>query len=188
MGLYTRTGDGGETGLLHGVRVRKDDPRVRAYGTVDELNAHLGLAASMAKSGDGRFETIRDRVCRVQNTLFSIGAELATPVTSGNAMPESSITPDQITELEHWIDEAEAVNGPIRDFILPGGHLVAAQLHVCRTVCRRAERRIVSLRDSGPVNSRVVAYVNRLADLLFAWARLANHLAGEPDVKWRKDG
>ncbi len=122
---------------------------------------------------------------KLWTTLFSIGAELATPATSGNAKPESSISPEQIVELERWIDEAEAVNGPIRDFILPGGHLVAAQLHVCRTVCRRAEREATTLARQEGTGANVLSYLNRLSDALFVMARYENYQRNVAEPLWQ---
>ena len=181
MKIYTRTGDEGETGLFGGGRVAKDHPRVAAYGTVDELNAHLGYAA--ATSTD---DTLRQRIEWIQNDLFSIGAVLATPeLDDGRPVPQVPELPvERIGAMETWIDESMEAVEPLRHFILPGGSLAAAALHVARTVCRRAERKVVELNHAEPVDQTVIVYLNRLSDLLFAWARLANAQAGVEDVKW----
>jgi cob(I)alamin adenosyltransferase len=188
--LYTRKGDDGGTVLFDGTRVRKDDIRVDAYGAVDELNAHLGAAVSLTtQSGAGSSaKTLRDRLIRIQHELFAIGAELATPAESPRHDQIAVVTAGQVSALEPWIDEAAAATPPLREFILPGGDPLACQLHICRTVCRRVERRVVTLSGHASVNPQVVAYLNRLGDLLFAWARLANHLAGLADEMWIKPG
>ncbi len=186
MKLYTRRGDGGETGLCDGSRVRKDDLRVAAFGCVDELNAHLGVAAATAESRGEDFQRLHERLVLIQNELFSIGAELATPSGTGPSQPAPRTTAEPAARFEAWIDEAEERTSDLREFILPGGDGLAARLHVCRAVCRRAERLIVTLDAAHPVNPHVIAYFNRLSDLLFAWARLANHIAGRPDVPWRQ--
>ncbi|HET8656156.1 MAG TPA: cob(I)yrinic acid a,c-diamide adenosyltransferase [Longimicrobiaceae bacterium] len=185
MKIYTRTGDRGETGLFGGRRVPKDDARVEAYGEVDELNAVLGLvAAALGEAGDE--ETVR-RVRVLQADLFAIGANLATPAPEDGGRPNLHIPPlptTRIGEMEGWIDDAESELPPLRVFILPGGTEAAARLHLARTVCRRAERRVVSLARVAHVDPDAVRYLNRLSDLLFTLARLANHRAGEEDVKW----
>ena len=185
MKIYTRTGDEGETGLFGGGRVPKDHPRVAAYGTVDELNAHLGFAASLAVD-----DTFRRRVELVQNDLFAIGAVLATPeLDDGRPVPSVPEVPEsRVQDMERWIDESMATVEPLRHFILPGGSQLAAALHVARTVCRRAERKVVQLDRDEAVSPAVIIYLNRLSDLLFAWARLANHAAGQDDVKWEGMG
>ncbi|HVP10690.1 MAG TPA: cob(I)yrinic acid a,c-diamide adenosyltransferase [Phycisphaerae bacterium] len=185
--LYTRKGDDGGTVLFDGTRVRKDDIRVEAYGDIDELNAHLGDAVLVIPRGsDPSAAALRDRIIRIQHELFSIGAELATPAESPRHDKLVSVAADQISRLESWIDEAAAATPPLNSFILPGGDPLACRLHICRTVCRRAERRAVALASRVSLNSRVLAYLNRLGDLLFAWARLANHLAGIADQPWIK--
>jgi cob(I)alamin adenosyltransferase len=186
--LYTRKGDGGGTVLFDGTHVRKDDPRVEAYGEVDELNAHLGAAVCLAaqRVGDPRAKPLSDRLVQIQHELFAIGAELATPSQSPRHDKIAAVASEQVSRLESWIDEASAATPPLAAFILPGGDPLACQLHVCRTVCRRAERRSVTLAAQTAINPQVVAYLNRLGDLLFAWARLANHLAGIADQPWIK--
>jgi cob(I)alamin adenosyltransferase len=176
MGLYTGTGDAGETRLGDGRRVRKDDPRVIAYGDVDELNALLGLC--------GEAEAFRERIRIIQSELFAIGAELSCSNASKNPEPAQAVSEASYRRLEAWIDEASQEAGPIQAFILPGGCLAACRFHHARTVCRRAERSIVALDRHEPVRADVLVYLNRLSDLLFAWARLANRRAGLEDVNW----
>lgn len=184
MKIYTRTGDAGETALFGGGRVSKDHPRVAAYGTVDELNASVGVAVS-AVSDEG----IRARLGTIQHDLFAIGAVLATAEARDDRPRPKGVpglpTP-RIAEMEGWIDEADAELPGLRAFILPGGGPGAAALHLARTVCRRAERAVVHLATLEPVDEGVVVYLNRLSDLLFTFARLENHRAGRADVEWRK--
>jgi len=184
--LYTKTGDQGETGLFNGQRVRKDHPRVIAYGTVDELNAQIGLAESVIRSrvDTPGWQTLRERLVAIQSDLFTLGAELATPPDAANRARIPVATAQQSQRLEQWIDEAAVAVAPMQTFILPGGAPAAAHLHVCRTICRRAERDVVHLETGAEINPHVRIYLNRLSDLLFAWARVANHLAGEADVPW----
>lgn len=181
MKIYTKTGDGGETGLFAGGRVPKDHPRVAAYGDVDELNAALGLAAALEPRDFERelFET-------VHRHLFTIGAELATPDAAklDKALPGPRLGEGHVTELERAIDRHEAQLTPLRDFILPGGTPKAAALHVARTVCRRAERGVVRLTRESAVSPVILRYLNRLSDLLFVLARAANARAREPDLRW----
>ena len=181
MKIYTKTGDGGETGLLGGGRVRKDDPRVTAYGQVDELCAMIGFALALEPA-----DFSRDALERIQRDLFTMGAELATPdsATLGKVLLGNPIGDPEINALETVIDAREAALTPLANFILPGGTPKAAALHVARTICRRAERAVVSLARSTRVSPAIVKYLNRLSDLLFVLARAANAAAGEPDVKW----
>jgi cob(I)alamin adenosyltransferase len=179
MKIYTKTGDSGETGLFGGPRVRKDDPRIEAYGTVDELNAVLGLVRCDALPAE-----IDTFVARVQNELFDLGAELATPEPV--RMGTSTLGHSQIAALEQAIDRYETGLSPLRQFILPGGARPAAELHLARTVCRRAERRLISLAAVEPVSRDLVVYLNRLGDLLFVLARAVNQAAAVPDVPWKK--
>ena len=181
MKIYTRTGDSGDTGLFGGGRVAKDDQRVEAYGDVDELNAVLGMARAI--EGMPRIDEV---LVPVQRDLFAIGALLATPDRDKMAqhLEKARIDEERITQLEHLIDDAESELEPLRSFILPGGSPKAAALHVARTVCRRAERRVVTLQRTVEIPSLVVIYLNRLSDLLFTLARLANHRAGAGEVTW----
>ena len=169
--IYTRTGDRGKTALLGGKRVAKDDPRVDSYGEIDELNAILGECAAVAPS------SIREKLSGLQSLLFELGAELATETPKA-----TSITEADVLSLEREIDLMEEALAPLKNFILPGGSVLASKLHVARTVCRRAERRCVGLyRDA----SLIIKYVNRLSDYLFVLARYANHLEGYPETVWK---
>ena len=183
MKIYTRTGDDGGTALFGGGRVRKDHVRVAAYGTVDELNASIGWTLTQLQD-----DSIRDRLERLQHDLFALGSDLATPPPAdGRTKPELPTLPfDRVGQMERWIDEATSELPELRAFILPGGSTGAAALHVARTVCRRAERDVVHLSETGPVSMEVVTYLNRLSDLLFVFARLENHRCGHADVEWEK--
>ena len=176
--IYTRTGDAGETGLIGGQRVPKDHLRVEAYGAVDELNAHLGVARSMVVQPD--LEAVIDRI---QHRLFDLGAELATPPVKEGA---PAITDQEVSVLEGVIDLYQEMLPTLREFILPAGNGIAAALHVARTVCRRAERRTVTLARTEKVRPQILKYLNRLSDLLFVIARAANARSGIPDVTWKK--
>lgn len=185
MKIYTRTGDRGDTGLFGGGRVPKDDARVEAYGAVDELNAVLGLAIASLRDDDE--QQIAARLETVQADLFGLGAHLATPSAEdgGRATAHLPDLPDRrVAEMEGWIDEAEAELEPLKVFILPGGGESAARLHHARTVCRRAERRVITLARDVRLDDLVIVYLNRLSDLLFTLARLANRRAGTDDVPW----
>ncbi|TWT96881.1 Cob(I)yrinic acid a,c-diamide adenosyltransferase [Botrimarina colliarenosi] len=188
MKIYTKTGDEGETGLFGGGRVRKDDPRIASYGTLDELNATLGVArAEIVRSagvGDGFRSALDDLLGEVQNHLFDLGAELATPQPEQKGL--QLINQGHVERLEAAIDDHESQLEPLKQFILPGGSAAAAQLHVARCVCRRAERRIVTLAATEPVRDLAVRYVNRLSDLLFVLARAVNREAGLGDTPWEK--
>jgi cob(I)alamin adenosyltransferase len=179
MKIYTKTGDDGDTGLFGGPRVRKDHPRIEAYGTVDELNAVLGLVRTQSLPTD-----VDVLLERVQNELFDLGAELATPEPAKFGM--TAIGDEQSSRLEAAIDRFETELEPLKQFILPGGTPAAAYLHLARTVCRRAERMLVSLDHSEEISPGTIIYLNRLSDLLFVAARLVNHRAGTPDVPWKK--
>ena len=179
MKIYTRTGDDGTTGLIGAGRVRKSDPRVEAYGSVDELNA--GLGAVLAHDAEGWFGAV---LGAAQSRLFVIGARLAAVSDETRARLES-LEDDDIATLERAIDALAAELPPLTQFILPGGTRLAAELHRARTVCRRAERRVVALAEHATVDESVLRYLNRLADLLFVMARAANHRAGSPETPWR---
>jgi cob(I)alamin adenosyltransferase len=181
--IYTRSGDGGETGLFGGPRVPKDDLRVEAYGAVDEANAFLGEArARAAAAADAELEAI---LAAAQDRLFTVGAELATPPGAKARAALPPIDPRWAAELEEAIDRLEAELPPLREFVLPGGAPLGAALHVARAVCRRAERRVVALHRASPASPLVLAFLNRLSDFLFVAARAANHRAGVPDVPWK---
>ncbi|MBM4109989.1 MAG: cob(I)yrinic acid a,c-diamide adenosyltransferase [Phycisphaerae bacterium] len=184
MKLYTKTGDDGTTGLFSGARVGKDHPRIEAYGTVDELNAVVGLCASAcepARSFDARLLVMFGQI---QSRLFDIGADLATPEGARQQSKIVRINDAHVREAEGWIDEVEAGNDPIRAFVMPGGSDLAARVHLARTVCRRAERLVVSLHRAEPVGEAILIYLNRLSDLFFAMARRANKERGVPDTPW----
>lgn len=184
MKLYTKSGDDGSTGLFGGGRVAKDDPRVEAYGTVDELNATLGLAVAAANGAAPLMIRLREILTSIQSRLFDLGADLATPADSAHADRIARIEVSHVAEAEAWIDEVDGGNVEMTHFVLPGGTELAGRLHLARTVCRRAERAIVTLRATAPVSDPALAYVNRISDLLFAMARRANLAAGVPDVPW----
>ena len=181
MPIYTRTGDEGTTGLFGGGRVPKDHPRVVAYGEVDELNAAIGLARATPPTelADGLLET-------VQRDLFALGGHLATPDPAkvAKALERATLSEERIREFERAIDAADTELAPLRAFVLPAGTPKAAALHLARTICRRAERSVVRLAREDQVPPLFVIYLNRLSDLLFTLARLANHRGGAGDVTW----
>lgn len=181
MKIYTKTGDQGETSLFAGGRVSKNHPRVAAYGDVDELNAALGVAR--AETGGVGIDAL---LGEIQHDLFSLGAELATPDPAKRG--GSGIRESRVDALERAIDEFESRLTPLREFILPAGCRLAAMLHLARTICRRAERSLVTLaRSEGEsLDLRTLRYLNRLSDLLFVLARIANRDAGVDDAPWRK--
>ncbi|HJN44426.1 MAG: ATP:cob(I)alamin adenosyltransferase [Acidobacteria bacterium] len=178
MKIYTRRGDTGETGLRGGRRVSKAEPRVDAYGEVDELNACLGLVLCTAVDPD-----LVEMVVQIQHQLFSLGASLADPTSSAAARAKESIGQADVERLEGWIDRLEAELAPLRRFILPGGHPAAAAAQLARAVCRRAERRMVAV-GAEAVGAVALAYVNRLSDLLFTLARAVNVRAGVREQEW----
>jgi cob(I)alamin adenosyltransferase len=176
--IYTRTGDTGETSLFDQSRVSKADPRVDAYGEVDELNACLGAARAARLDAD-----LTAVLEQIQCELFAVGARLADPSSRIAARVEkATVTTAEVEQLESMIDRLEAQLPPLRRFILPGGSTAGALLHLARTICRRAERRVVSL--GAGVDPVIVTYLNRLSDLLFVMARVANHRAGTAEVEW----
>jgi cob(I)alamin adenosyltransferase len=181
--IYTKTGDGGETGLFGGGRIPKDSLRVAAYGEVDELNAALGLARALEPQ-----EFADALLQRIQRDLFTIGAELATPdpdkLHKALSRTSAAIGESDVAALEDAIDGHQSRLEPLKNFILPGGAPKAAALHLARTVCRRAERAAVALSRHEQISPAILRYLNRLSDLLFVLARAANAHAGRPDVKW----
>ncbi len=179
MKIYTKTGDDGETGLFGGTRVAKDHARVEAYGAVDELNAIIGLcrAGGLSEDVDALAKTI-------QSQLFDVGGELATVPEKMDKVTIPRIDEADVAALEGAIDRAETELEPLKSFVLPGGTKPASLLHHARTVCRRAERRVVTMHGEAEVRSEVLRYLNRLSDLLFTWARLENRRAGVEDVPW----
>ena len=183
MKIYTRTGDAGETGLFDGTRVPKSDPRVATYGDVDELNAWLGLARSMLPAA----AELAGMLVQIQRDLFAVGARLADPSHRiAGRVSKVEIGPSDIARLEGWIDTLDSSLPPLRRFIVAGGSNAGATLHVARTVCRRAERAIVALRtaDETAVDTPLLVYVNRLSDLLFVMARVANVGDRSPEIEW----
>ena len=178
MTLYTRTGDAGETSYFDGTRVRKDDPRLDAYGDIDELNAWLGIVRA-----SGLDPAVDDVMKQIQRDLFALGAQLADPGEKLSArVTKATIGDADVARLEAAIDRFDAEAPPLRRFILPGGTSAGAAVHVARTICRRAERRMVAL--APPADPVLLRYVNRLSDLLFALARALNHRGGAPEAEW----
>jgi cob(I)alamin adenosyltransferase len=183
MNIYTRTGDDGTTGLVGGERLSKSDPRINCYGTVDELNAAIGLAAVCAIE---RAAPLFERLRQIQNELFVIGSHLATPDHSPRKATLPALDETMVGRLEMQIDTAEAELPALRNFILPGGSELAARLHLARTVCRRSERLLVAFSEDRPAPAILITYLNRLSDWLFVQARWANHVQGIEDVLWVK--
>ncbi len=182
MRIYTRTGDDGTTGLIGGQRVAKCDARIDCYGTIDELNAALGLAAVAMDEGEAMLVEVR----QVQNDLFVLGSHLAAPDPESAAMMLPELGEALIERLERQIDAAEERLPPLRAFVLPGGTEASARLHVARTICRRAERLLTAFAATHPIPEPALRYVNRLSDWLFVMARLANLRRGVEDVPWSK--
>lgn len=186
MKLYTKRGDDGGTDLFGGQRIAKDSLRVEAYGTVDELNSVVGLAACQCRHNE-----ISAILSALQNRLFDLGSDLACPrppSEDDDLMPIARINADHVRQAEQWIDQTCLPLPPMRFFILPGGSEIAARLHLARTVCRRAERLCVALARHDPLGPDLCIYLNRLSDLFFALARRANQLEGVQDVPWTPRG
>lgn len=181
MKIYTRTGDEGETGLFGGGRVGKDHPRVQAYGDIDELNSALGVVRATAPS-----HAFDDLLQSIQRDLFALGGQLATPDPEKvkKALEKAELSDSRVSALERAIDEADSELPPLAAFVLPAGTPKACALHLARTICRRAERSVVTLTRTEEVPAFFVVYLNRLSDLLFTLARLANHREGVRDVTW----
>ena len=178
--IYTRRGDSGETSLVGGQRLQKDALRIECYGTVDELNSFLGLACLSAQNDLPQLAVI---LKRVQNELFNLGSILAT--RSEDIYPKQPrVTATEIAQLETEMDTANESMAPLRSFVLPGGSRLSAELHVCRTVCRRAERITVALAREETIPPEAVQYLNRLSDALFVWSRWVNHVLDAPEVLW----
>lgn len=178
--VYTRNGDKGMTDLVGGVRISKTDCRLEAYGTVDELSAHLGMLISMIDD-----EQERPLLLRIQNTLFNVCSHLATDQSQTPLYPSAKLPEGEVAVLEEAIDRINQLFPEFQGFVLPGGTTVAAQAHVCRTVCRRAERRILSLAEVATVGPEIVQYVNRLSDYLFVLAKKINFNAGQSEILWQ---
>jgi len=181
--VYTRTGDKGTTALVGGQRVEKDSLRIEAYGTVDELNSVIGVAVA-----SGIDDSMKERMFIIQQVLFNLGSDLAMLESDKERFAVPGIEGRHVAELEAWIDQWNEQLEPLKSFILPGGDLAAAHLHVARTVARRAERLAVTLAKQEPISAFVVPYLNRLSDLLFVAARLQAKLSGHGDILWDSRG
>lgn len=184
MKIYTKTGDKGETALYGGTRVSKSDPRVESYGTIDELNAFVGLAKSEIQN-----EELLSQLSKIQFDLFTVGSESATPVdklflANGKARLPLVISDKEIEELEQWMDKLDENLEPLKYFILPSGDKGACTLHVARTICRRAERNLVELSLAEEVRPELIKYLNRLSDYLFIAARFVAHESGQGESYW----
>lgn len=177
--VYTRTGDNGTTSLVGGIRIRKSDARLEAYGTVDELSANLGLLAAMLPEGEER-----NLIIRTQNNLFNVGTHLATDQSQTPLYPSAHLPEGETELLEQAIDQMNARLPEAQGFILPGGCQAAAQAHVCRTVCRRAERRIAALAETATISDEIQQYINRLSDFLFVLAKIINFNTGQEEILW----
>ena len=180
--VYTRTGDKGTTSLVGGVRVKKTNPRIEAYGTIDELISNIGLLIDYMKEGDER-----KFIVRIQHNLFVIGSYLATDQTKTELREFCMIDPTETEALEEAIDEALLNIPPLSGFILPGGCMAAAMAHICRTVCRRAERRILAVGEDAKVSPEILEYINRLSDYLFVLARKLNFVEGAREKLWKNN-
>jgi cob(I)alamin adenosyltransferase len=178
--IYTKTGDEGMTGLGGGRRVAKDSPRVRAYGTVDELNSAIGVALAL-----GLTDRLTDELASIQNELFDLGSDLCWPEDDERRARIPTVQPKHVRRLEKLIDELNEVVGPLTNFLLPGGAPGAAQLHLARTICRRAEREAITLSHEEPIGELVLPYLNRLSDALFVMARFENHERGVDEPLWQ---
>lgn len=181
--VYTRGGDSGTTSLIGGSRIKKCSLQLDAYGTIDELNAHLGLLAAMT-GAHAASET--HKLQWIQSRLFDVGTHLAMPYTEDKT-PPCAISSTHVLQLEEYIDALDAQLPALRTFILPGGSTSAAQCHVCRTVCRRAERMVTALAEEAPVCPNLLSFINRLSDFLFVYARFLNKLESVDEISWKND-
>jgi cob(I)alamin adenosyltransferase len=180
MKIYTKTGDKGETGLFGGERVAKNSPRIEAYGTIDELNSFIGLAVNEVRAPE-----VRELLEQIQNELFTVGSDLATPENEKTIrLGITRVAGHMYVNLEQEIDKYEDRVEELRNFILPGGTKAASLLHICRTICRRAERLVTALKTDN-INENILIYLNRLSDLLFVLSRYENAKSGVPDIKWK---
>ncbi len=181
MKLYTKTGDDGQTGLIGGTRVAKNDPRLEAYGTVDELNSFIGVIST---------HSIDDKVFNflklIQNQLFTIGSHLATDISKVNLGRSAILSEEAVTLIEQEIDRLDLELPPLTNFILPGGSMVGAQCHICRTITRRVERRLFDLNDIQSVDKQIFVYINRLSDYFFVLSRYLTLQAGGEEIYWKK--
>lgn len=182
MKIYTRVGDAGQTSLVGGKRVSKASMRLEAYGTVDELNSHLGLLAATNGVDSQSIEFIQT----IQNRLFNLGAYLATDNCDKPDLLPAGITDEEISSIEVEIDRLDAMLPPLNCFILPGGCPAACQANICRTICRRAERRVIALAETAAVHNLATSYLNRLSDYLFQLGRHLNHITATPGLPWQK--
>lgn len=184
--VYTKTGDNGTTSLVGGIRIGKADIRLEAYGTVDELNSHLGLLAALLPADDNNLPDSDDRrtIEQIQSILFNIGTHLATDLSQTPLYPSARLPEGATKQLEEEIDSTLSLLPEAQGFVLPGGTPAAAQAHVCRTVCRRAERRVVALAAEAEVGLEIQTYLNRLSDYLFVLAKKLNFIAGESEKMW----
>lgn len=184
--VYTKTGDNGTTNLVGGIRIGKADIRLEAYGTVDELNSHLGLLAALLPADDNNLPDSDDRrtIEQIQSILFNVGTHLATDLSQTPLYPSARLPEGATKQLEEEIDRTLSLLPEAQGFVLPGGTPAAAQAHVCRTVCRRAERRVVALAAEAEVGLEIQTYLNRLSDYLFVLAKKLNFIAGESEKMW----
>ena len=181
MKIYTKTGDKGETSLFGGERVLKDSLRIESYGTIDELNSFIGLAITEVLDKE-----VLNLLGKIQNMLFNVGADLATPDLERNKkLKVKRVTADYAEEIEKAIDYFESKLAPLQNFILPGGSKAAAILHICRTVARRAERRVIGLNNTEQVGENLIIFLNRLSDLFFVLSRFENKISKVPDITWK---
>ena len=182
MKIYTKTGDKGETGLFGGERVSKNSLRIDAYGTLDELNAVIGLAVIEVTD-----TSIKNILLKIQNQLFTVGADLSTPETEKNKKLKIERTPEDFyLNAEKIIDEYDSKLDELKNFILPGGSKGATLLHICRTITRRSEREVVALDNTVKIGNNIIIFLNRLSDLLFVLARCENAVTGTPDINWKQ--
>ena len=180
MKIYTKTGDKGETGLFGGERISKSSPRIEAYGTVDELNSFIGLAITAVQDN-----SVKSLLSKIQNQLFIVGSDLATPDSAEDIKKNITKTPKEFyEEIEKSIDFFEENLEGLKNFIIPGGAKSASLLHVCRTIARRAERRVIALNSLEQINGNIVIFLNRLSDLLFVLSRYENKVSNHPDIIW----
>lgn len=184
--VYTKTGDNGTTSLVGGIRIGKADIRLEAYGTVDELNSHLGLLAALLPADDNNLPDSDDRrtIEQIQSILFNVGTHLATDLSQTPLYPSARLPEGATKQLEEKIDRTLSLLPEAQGFVLPGGTPAAAQAHVCRTVCRRAERRVIALAAEAEVGLEIQTYLNRLSDYLFVLAKKLNFIAGESEKMW----
>lgn len=180
MKIYTRKGDDGTTGLLGGIRVPKHHLRIETYGTVDELNSHIGMLRDLA--GDTADQSF---LIRIQDRLFTIGSHLATEPSHAGKMKLPELAPEDSTQLENAMDLMDAQLQPMRNFVLPGGHVAVSQSHIARCVCRRAERLVSALNEHQPVQPEILSYLNRLSDYLFVLSRFLTHQTGATEQPWK---